>query len=178
MADAPTLSEQLLATLADGLSDNCMASVRKHAEAISSDIEGDIEYRLKEGLAPMLVEWVEEMAKRAVTSILEGSEDQMRRYLGCERGHWTGRSDSPYWRRENEADWHPVIHGKLFDHGAVTLRRQIVEAHRELIASERILDLEDQVKSLIAQVNKANAEREAMFQRARDYLPRPEPEVA
>jgi hypothetical protein len=57
--------------------------------------------------------------------------------------------------------------GALHDHGCIDLRKRIVDAHRELIANERILDLEDQVKSLVAQVNKANAEREAMWERVR-----------
>jgi hypothetical protein len=103
------------------------------------------------------------MASRAVEQIMEGNEDQMRRYLSCEKrdidGRYyvsTGRSDSA---------GHPVIHGKLFEQGAVALRKKIVDAHRDLLVSERILDLEDQVKSLVAQVNKANAEREAIFQR-------------
>lgn len=47
------------------------------------------------------------------------------------------------------------------------LRKQIVDAHRDLLVNERILDLEDQVKSLVEQVNKAKAEKEEMWQRYR-----------
>ena len=50
----------------------------------------------------------------------------------------------------------------------IALRAQIVEAHRDLIANERILDLEDQVKCLVLQVNKANQEKEKMWERLRE----------
>ena len=50
---------------------------------------------------------------------------------------------------------------------AVALRKKIVDAHRDLLVTERILDLEDQVKSLVEQVNKANAEKESLYERLR-----------
>ena len=154
-----------------GLGDDCMKAVKKQADSIVYDIQGDLEYRLKDGLAPLLVGWVAEMASRAVEQMMEGNEDQMRRYLSCEKRDidgrynvYTGRNDCAYWSRDDAAG-HPVIHGKLFEQGAVALRKKIVDAHRDLLVSERILDLEDQVKSLVAQVNKANAEREGIFRR-------------
>lgn len=69
-------------------------------------------------------------------------------------------------RREDD-EWHSVIHGQLFEQGAVRLRKEIVDAHRDLLVNERILDLEDQVRSLVVQVNKANAEKDAMWERVR-----------
>jgi hypothetical protein len=47
----------------------------------------------------------------------------------------------------------------------------IVEAHRDLITDQRILDLEDQVRSLVAQNNKLAFEKEKMWQRVRDLQP-------
>jgi hypothetical protein len=110
------------------------------------------------------------MAQRTVEEMLAGNEEQMRRYLKCESGRWNGRSDGDQgWGRQREAhEWHSVIHGRLFEQGAVALRKQIVDAHRDLLVNERILDLEDQVRSLVAQVNKANAATEAMWARVRD----------
>jgi hypothetical protein len=112
------------------------------------------------------------MAKRTVEMLLAGNEDQMRRYLHCERGHWNGRSDGDSgWGRKREIyEWHSVIHGQLFEQGGVAVRKAIVEAHAELLKNERILDLEDQVRSLVEQVNRANTEREKMFERCRGYL--------
>lgn len=160
------LRDQLTATLAAGITDEAMKGLKKKVADLLYEIETDIDYRLKDELAPNLSAYVAEMARRTVDAILAGNENEMRRYLGCERGCWTGRSDSPQWGHKREPhEWHSVIHGALFEQGAVKLRADIVKAHRDLIANERILDLEDQVRSLVAQVNKANAEKEAMWQR-------------
>jgi len=102
-------------------------------------------------------------------------DDQMRRYLSCDkRGEggeyicFTGRSDFQGYGRQREThEQHPVIHGRLFEQGAVELRKKVAQANEALIRDERILDLEDQVKSLVAQVNKAIAEKEQMWERVR-----------
>lgn len=168
------LQDQLRVVLDGGISEDAMKAVKKATDNILYDIQGDLEYRLKDELAPILVGWVAEMAQRAVEMMLEGNEDQMRRYLSCEkRGAdgqyigWTGRSDSEYWGRKREEEWHPVIHGKLFEQGAVALRKKIVDANRDVLTNERIIDLEDQVKSLVAQINKKEAELEKTRDRLR-----------
>lgn len=168
------LKDKLGAVLNAGIGDDAMKAVKKQTNHILYDIQGDLEYRLKDELAPLLVGWVADMAAQAVNALLEGNEDQMRRYLSCDkRGSdgayicYTGRSDSPYWTRK-DYEGHPVIHGKLFEQGGVALRKKIVDAHRELLVNERIIDLEDQVKSLVAQVNRANEEREKMWERLRN----------
>lgn len=164
------IAEQLTESLQKGITDEAWKSINKSVDQIRCDIEGDIEYRLKEDLAGNLSCYVADMAEKVVKAILEGNEDQMRRYLGCEHGHWNGRSDGAhgYGRKQTDAEQHPVIHGKLFEQGAIRLRKDIVAAHSEMIVSERILDLEDQVKSLVAQVNKAIFEREKMWERVRE----------
>ncbi len=172
MTDDDEIKSKLRAALDAGISEDTMKAIHKKAEDVWCMIEDDIMYRLKDDLAPNLVSFVCDMAKRTVEAILAGNEDQMRRYLGCERGHWNGRSDGDqgYGRKREDHEWHPIIHGKLFEQGAVELRKQMANAHADLIKNERILDLEDQVKSLTAQYNKAKAERETMWERCRGYL--------
>lgn len=174
------LRDRLTEVLSAGVTDDAVKALKKKVDDVICYVEEDIMYRLKDELAPNLSAYVANMASRAVDQILNGNEDQMRRYLSCEkRGPdgeyigWTGRSDAPsYGMRVREPhEWHPVIHGKLHLSDAVELRRKIAEAHRDLIASERIKDLEDQVASLVAQVNRANAEKERMWQRVRDLQP-------
>jgi hypothetical protein len=169
------LKDKLEAVLAQGVSEDCMKAIKKATDDILYTIETDLDYRLKDDLAPYLVAWVADMATKAIEQLLEGNKDQMRRYLGCEkRGDdgkyisWTGRSDSSYWGRQRVEDWHPVIHGKLHEQGVVALRKKLVDAHRDIITSERILDLEDQVKSLVAQLNRKEAECEGLRQRIRE----------
>lgn len=169
------LVEQLRASLDAGFSDDALKGVNKKVEEIVDNLQSDLEYSIKDNAALNLSYWVEYMAEQAVEQLLLGNEDQMRRYLSCEKRDesgeyigWTGRSDYEGWGRKREdREWHPVIHGKLHEQGAVALRKQIVEAHRELLVNERILDLEDRVKSLVAQVNEATRQKEAMWERLR-----------
>lgn len=54
--------------------------------------------------------------------------------------------------------WCSLIHGKLHETEAVKLRRELVEAHPDLLRNERIADLESIVESLTEQANKSEAE--------------------
>lgn len=163
------MRDRLKEILADGVSDDAMKNVKKACEEIVSQVEDDLMWRIKDDLAPNLTSWVADMAQRAVEQMLAGNDDQMRRYLSCDkRGPdgqyigWTGRSDG----YGNPS--HSVIHGRLFEQGALELRKKVAQANEALIRDERIRDLEDQVKSLVEQVNKANAEKEEMWQRLRN----------
>lgn len=160
------LKEQLLKTLDAGIQEDGLVRAKKAVQTFLDEIEGDIECRLKDGLAPMLSGYVETMVVRTLESILKGNEHEIRRHLSCEQRGYTGRSTDTYADRDI-ARQHPIIHAQLHENSCVALRRALVDAHRDLITSERILDLEDEVKSLVAQVNKANAEREAMWERVR-----------
>lgn len=170
------LITQLAETLSKGVTDEAVTALKKKVEEITCYIEDDIMWRLKDDLAHNLAAHAADMAQRAVEMLLEGNEDQMRRYLSCDkRGPdgeyigWTGRSDSRVWGNpRRDEDWHPVIHGQLFEQGAVALRKKIVDAHRDLLVNERILDMEDQIKSLVAQNVKLTKELEELRQRVRD----------
>lgn len=162
------LKNKLKEVLQAGFSEEALKNIDKKIKDISYELESYLEYSLKEEMASHLAGFVWEMAKRTVDSILEGNQRQMERYLGCEHGAWTGRSDSPsYGRKEGIDKWHPIIHGDFFEQGAIKLRRDIVNAHKDLITDQRILDLEDQVKSLVAQVNVATREKAEMWERVR-----------
>lgn len=166
------LRESIQAVLTD---EDIQKSVEKGIRNMASEFEGQFEWALKDELAGNISGWAVEMAGRAVEQILNGNEDQLRRYLSCEKRAedgeyigWTGRSDSKYWgARRAVHEWHSVIHGQLFERGAVELRKKIVDAHRGVLVNERILDLEDQVRSLVAQVNKLEAEKERLSERIR-----------
>lgn len=168
-----TLRDDLEKCLAEGLSEKAMEGFTKQIKNLSSEFEESLMWSLKDNLAYNLAAWVADMAERAVEHMLLGNEDQMRRYLSCDKrgpdgqySCYTGRSDGVNYGALR--DHHPVIHGKLFEQGAVELRKQVAKANEALVRDERIRDLEDQVQSLIKQVNKANAERENMWQRLRD----------
>lgn len=166
MSDRDEAAQRVAEIVSAGFTDEAMKSMKKHVDHFLLDIEGDLEYRLKEQLADVLGGHVVDMAGRAITAILEGNDAGLRQALSCQEGWWTGRSDSPeYGRKREPHEWHSVIHGKLFEQGAVALRKKVVEAHRDLLVNQRILYLEDQVRSLVAQVNKAEAEKNGMWER-------------
>lgn len=176
MSDIHTeIADGLRKSLEAGLSESAVKALAKKVDDITCFIEDDIMYRLKDDMAPNLVSFVEEMAKNTIDSLLAGNVEQMRRYLSCEkRGDtgeydgYTGRFNPGAWgARQSVVDQHPVIHGKLFEQGCIRLRRDIVNAHADLLKNERILDLEDQVRSLVEQVNKTNAEKERLLERMR-----------
>lgn len=176
MTDIHTeIADGLRKSLEAGLSDEAVKALAKKVDDITCFIEDDIMYRLKDDMAPNLVSFVEDMARKTVECLLEGNADQMRRYLSCEkRGDdgqyigWTGRFNPGAWgARQSVVDQHPIIHGELFEQGCIRLRRDIVNAHADLLKNERILDLEDQVRSLVEQVKKVAAEKDAMWERLR-----------
>lgn len=171
-----TLRDALEAAISAGLSEDALESFNKQIRNLSAEFEDSLMWSLKDNLAYNLTAWVADMAERAVEAMLAGNENEMRRYLSCDkRGPdgeyigWTGRGDGQsYGRQREDHEQHPVIHGRLFEQGALALRKKVAEANEALIRDERIRDLEDQVKSLVAQVNKVTAEKEAMWQRVRE----------
>ena len=89
-----------------------------------------------------LAAFVTKMVHDAMLAILKGDDKSLRYHLSC----------------QNRADWHAVVNGSLLELPATELRRKIVEVHGDVLVSERILDLESQVKSLTEQVARLNAE--------------------
>lgn len=152
--------------IALALPDEKLEPLKKKARDLADSIAEDIEWSLKENLAGNLSYYVREMAERSIKSLLEGNHSEMMRWLSCDRRGYTGRFEEGSHRTIEQQ--HPIIHGALHENGAVALRRKIVDAHRELLATERLADLEDEVRSLVAQVNKANADKDRMYERARN----------
>ena len=166
--DDNELITDLRATLEKGISDETMKKLRKQVEEITAYVDDDIMYRLKDDLSYNLSCYVKEMAARAIESMLDGNEEMVRRFLTCVNGGYTGRSDGPYCTRDIKFQ-HSVIHGKLSEHGGIALRHKLVDTYADLLKSQRILDLEDQVKSLVAQINDLNSTLDARNRTIRDY---------
>lgn len=141
-----------------------ISDLKKKVRDLTDSITEVIEWSIKDDLASNLSYHVREMAGRAVEALLAGNESEMIRWLSCDTRGYTGRSDG-YGERSIERQ-HPVIHGKLFEQGCVLLRKKIAQAHRDLITSERIKDLEDQVASLVAQNNALKKDLESWRDRA------------
>jgi hypothetical protein len=141
-----------------GMTDEVMDRVKKKFRDAMDDLENDLDFGLKERLSSNLSDFICSSAENAVKQLLAGNEDRMRSYLSAQDGGYTGR----------ERD-HTVSHGKLFETGPLELRKKIVEAHAELLKTERILDLESQVASLVAQVNKLENRNANLNEELRGY---------
>ena len=141
------LRRKLEESLSEGLSEEALKPFRNKLHDLMADAEVALEDHVRSDLSYNLAGFAYRMAEQAIEAILRGNDEAMRRYLRCEEGFHTGRDTN-----------HPVIHGRLFETGAIELRKLIVEAHAELLKSERILDLEDQVRGLVGQVNKLTAD--------------------
>lgn len=136
--------------------EDSLKGLKKAIGDVMIEAQSNLEYWIQSDMASNLAQYVHQMANDAIESMLKGDEENMRRYLHCERGYYTGRDRD-----------HSVIRGTLFETGAIELRKQIVDAYPELLKNERILDLEDQVASLVKQMNEKDRRLEAMWQRVR-----------
>lgn len=139
---------------------------KKAKSNMMDDLWQEIEYGVIDRMSETIEGFVRGMAGRVVEEILEGREDQMRRYLKLDG--YTGRHEEnpTYGPKKKVSEAHPVIHGDLFEGNCVSIRRKMAQAHADLIQNERITDLEDQVASLVAQVAEKNIEIERLRDRA------------
>lgn len=141
-----------------GMTEEVMGRVKKKFRDAMDDLESDLDYGLKERLSTNLADFICTSAENAIKQLLAGNEERMRSYLSAKDGGYTGRDRD-----------HQVIHGKLFETGPMELRKQIVDAHADLLKNERILDLEDQLRSLIDQVNKLESRNANLNEELRNY---------
>jgi hypothetical protein len=141
------ITERLADALEDGMSDELVKRVEKQVRDATADAMLGFEDDLRDQLRMDLSRWAKRMFENAIEAILNGDEETMRRALKCEEGTYIGL----------------VINSTLRENGPIGLRKRLVEAHAELLKNERILDLEDQVRSLVQQNNKL-ARRNAQLQ--------------
>lgn len=165
--DAATaaFSEALEDGKCSDLEDPRWKTVSKMLKDVAVEFEETLLWRLREDMPSHLASVAREAAEKALEAVLRGDEQELRRWLSCDSGAYTGRAGEGYYAR-SQADAHPIIHGKLFEQGAVLLRKQIVDAHADLLKTERILDLEDQLRSVTLQYTKLYEERERERSRA------------
>lgn len=150
------LIEEFNKIIEETINDNTKEKIRKKLDDILCFIEDDINYDLISRLRYNLSSYVIDMAEKAVEALISGDEELLKRYLSCEGYGYTGREHR-----------HEVIHGRLFETGAIALRKKIIDAYPELLKNERILDLESQIKSLTEQVIKEQRRANEFWERLR-----------
>lgn len=105
-------------------------------------------------LAENIMDKVVERSESAIESILSGDVETAKVYLGIP-GPYAADGAVSY---RKLIPSHPVLNGVLFENDSLKLRKSIADAHPTLIKDQRILDLEDQVNSLVKQVNQKDIE--------------------
>ena len=134
----PDESQEVKSFLSDG-----------HKKGIKSEIEQivDSEFdRLEEYANEFICETAARRAERFLQRVLEGDDEAARSLIDSDGGQYRkGGCD-------DGKPWASLIHGRLFETAPVQLRREVVEAHPDLLKSERIADLESTVEGLSQQV--------------------------
>lgn len=168
MTDQNEAPDAAVTAFGDAIHDVLMAlpeseRFKKVKQSLVDELWDELQYGLIDRMSGAVEGFVRDMATRTVDAIIRGNEAEVRRYLKLDG--WTGRhDDKPAWgAREDVASAHPVIHGRLHENHAIQLRREIAQAHADLIRNERIADLESIVASLEAQVAKRDAEIERLL---------------
>ncbi len=128
----------------EGLIDDEFDALQDHADEYISQVAAD-------------------RAEKFLSRVLQGDEDAAMALLGDSLGGGRYRK-SGY---DEGTPWAHLIHGRLFETQQITLRRQIVEAHAELLRNERIADLESVVDGLTRQVQELTTELEQCRDRLR-----------
>lgn len=113
---------------------------------------------LEENAAEFLESCAASRAETFLKRVLDGDEKAAMALLGDDRG---GDRHKQYGYDAGEA-WAQLIRGELSETDGIKMRRKIVEAHPDLIISERIKDLESIVEGLKLQIQKQDKEIERL----------------
>ena len=131
--------EQLAKSLQIEIGEADMTKLTKQLVTLSEEISEGVLWNLKDNLASWLADHVSSTASSVIEAIIAGNEQEARRYLGLKpSAYYDGRDFKPWFATSST----------LHEAGPVELRRKIVEAHRDLITDERIVDLESQLAAL------------------------------
>jgi len=140
------------------LSQGRKKSIQTEIEEILSE-----EYDRLEAYATDHISEVAAMRAEAyIEALLNGNNDAANKLFD---GQTDRHKSSGY---DEGSPWARLIHGRIFETDGIKLRRKIVEAHTDLLKSERIKDLESIVEGLTKQVRETESELEALRVRFQD----------
>lgn len=136
--------QELLEGLSVEIRDVGFKKFEKQCQSLAEEISEYALDNVKENLATWITDHVRQQATAVVEALLAGDMRTVRYYLKIEDE--CGRED--YGRREwMDRPWFKYS-SSLHEFGGVELRHKIVDEHKDLIANERIKDLELQLAGL------------------------------
>lgn len=80
-----TITDALEQSFANGVTEKTIECFKKDVEKLVTSIQDDLELRIRDEMAMQLTSWVERMAERSVEAMLAGNENEMRRWLSCDK---------------------------------------------------------------------------------------------
>lgn len=154
---AAEVTEQHEQTVRDYLDERSRERLRSAiCEIVDAEFDRFEEYA-DEQIAALAVDRAERFIKR----VLNGDDNAGRSLFAC-------MSEGDRYKQigfDAGKPWAAVYHGTLFETDGIQLRRQLVEAHADLLRNERIADLEAIVDGLRQQINKLEADNRRMLDR-------------
>jgi len=128
----------------------------KRKKAIKRELENlmdDELWNLQDYAASHIEEVACQKAVDFIKRVLNGDKEASQAIFEC--------GDSSRYREiglDAGEPWAHLIHGSLFETGAISLRRKLVEVHVDLLRNERIKDLESIEDGLTRQVRKLESD--------------------
>ena len=154
---AAEVTEQHEQTVRDYLDERSRERLRAAiGEIVDAEFDRFEDYA-DEQIAALAVDRAEDFIKR----VLNG-DDNAGRSLFCARSESDRYHTIGY---DSGKPWASVIHGTLYETEGIQLRRQLVEAHADLLRNERIADLEAIVEGLRQQINQLEADNRRLLDR-------------
>ena len=137
------------------LSEEFLKELKEKFSKIADEVFEVVSWYVVENSEWEINQIASERAGKLITAVLEGNEK-------------AAEETFVQWDKSGVRDSHKLIHGDLYEPGSIGMRRELVEAHPELLKNERIKDLEALVKNVRAEVREL--ERLLNIQHRREEL--------
>jgi hypothetical protein len=126
---------------------------KKQIKGVIEELINDEFDRLQEYANEYISHVAADRAEKFLERVLKGDEEAAKQLIGD-----GGRYRSSGY--DQGKPWASLIHGRLFETDGIKLRRQVAEAHADLIRNERIADLESIVEGLSNQIREIERDLE------------------
>ncbi len=124
------------------------------AKILTPELTARLKKKLNDELSPLWEYAVDEIVEGAADSVSRISADRAKKFLEAVLAGDVDAARNLFGLTgfDGRGKDHPVIHGKIFEADPIKLRRQLVEAHPDLLRDARIADLESSLAAATLQV--------------------------
>lgn len=135
------------------------------AAILTPELAAALKKKLSDELSPIWEAAVDEVIEGAAESVNRVAADRAKKFL---EAVLAGKPDAAanlfgLTGFDGRSIERPVIHGKIFEADPVKLRRELVEAHADLLRDARITDLENLLEQARKQVESYQKEEQRRY---------------